>query len=414
MIVYGDSMRPADPADVCRSITATLEALAAPGRTGIDRHAALVHAFVAASELVQGLADAEFEARGCDARSRVQDSGMRLLMHLARAIARSWHGGLCEPDGLPAEAADLLAALEMPDAIWVSKAEGYRHYALYPETYLLAARGSGLGRGTRVVGIRSIGVGLAALVAAALRAPPPISVRPTGHPFRRRIDAARELSDEVRAAGAVEFAIVDEGPGLSGSSFAAVQDWLQACGVAPRRIHLFPSHPGPPGPEASPACRDAWLRSSRRHVAFETALLDAPEPSHRLGSWVAELIGPLDEPLQDISGGAWRGLRYARAADWPSADPRVERRKFLAHSGGRAWLVKFAGLGADGARKLATARLLDAAGLAPEVAGLRHGFLVERWLEGAPLDAVAVPRQRLLRALGAYLGFRARLPAPEG
>ena len=36
-----------------------------------------------------------------------------------------------------------------------------------------------------------------------------------------------------------------------------------------------------------------------------------------------------------------------------------------------------------GARKLARARSLHAAGFTPEVAGFRHGFLVERWIDGA-------------------------------
>ena len=100
-------------------------------------------------------------------------------------------------------------------------------------------------------------------------------------------------------------------------------------------------------------------------------------------------------------------------SDWPPADPRLERRKFLARAAGRGGLVKFAGLREDGGRKLATARRLAAAGLTPEAAGLRHGFLVERWTEGHPLPSRALPRARLLRGIGAYLGFRARLPAPE-
>jgi hypothetical protein len=59
------------------------------------------------------------------------------------------------------------------------------------------------------------------------------------------------------------------------------------------------------------------------------------------------------------------------------------------------------------------ARSLHAASFVPEVAGLRHGFMVERWLEDAcTLDQARVDRAYLIERIGAYLGFRARhLPA---
>jgi hypothetical protein len=42
-----------------------------------------------------------------------------------------------------------------------------------------------LGADTQVVGIRSIGTGLSTLVAAAIGAPRPFTLRPIGHPFQR-------------------------------------------------------------------------------------------------------------------------------------------------------------------------------------------------------------------------------------
>ncbi|MGD9511918.1 MAG: hypothetical protein AB7X49_25610 [Geminicoccaceae bacterium] len=51
--------------------------------------------------------------------------------------------------------------------------------------------------------------------------------------------------------------------------------------------------------------------------------------------------------------------------------------------------------------------MLTRAGFVPEVVGLRHGFLVERWA-----DAFAPERAALLDMAGRYLGFRAAcLPA---
>ena len=97
----------------------------------------------------------------------------------------------------------------------------------------LRARQSGLGPDTRVIGIRSIGTGLAAIVAAALGAKRPFTVRPVGHPFSRELRIGDGLKEQLLADPHASFAIVDEGPGLSGSSFAAVIGWLRDNDVAP-------------------------------------------------------------------------------------------------------------------------------------------------------------------------------------
>jgi hypothetical protein len=120
--------------------------------------------------------------------------------------------------------------------------EGYAFYAVYPKLYAQAARSAP--RRMQVIGIRSIGTSLAAVVAAACGGPVPITVRPRGHPFDRRVTLPR--IDPRR-----HFAVVDEGPGLSGSSFISVAEALLEQGVPLSRIHLFPSHGNPPGSCAS-------------------------------------------------------------------------------------------------------------------------------------------------------------------
>src|ERR671921_253291 len=112
-----------------------------------------------------------------------------------------------------------------------------------------------LGRKIQVIGIRSIGTGLAAMVATGLRAPAPVTVRPVGHPFRRELALSPELAAALRAEREARFAVVDEGPGLSGSSFGAVADFLEDQRVTPGRICFFPSHIGDLGPQASPRHR---------------------------------------------------------------------------------------------------------------------------------------------------------------
>src|SRR5690606_21875864 len=142
-----------------------------------------------------------------------------------------------------------------------------------------------------------------ALVAAALGAGSPVSLRPVGHPFEREIRAAPDLVADWLADRSASFALVDEGPGLSGSSFAAVIRWLEGLGVEASRIHLFPSHEGPPGNNACVETRRAWSRCARHVVGFEPTILGADAQSG-LRSWLADLVGPHE--LKDISGGRWR------------------------------------------------------------------------------------------------------------
>jgi hypothetical protein len=415
VLVYGDQQRIEKPEAVRRSICMLLEEAETIG-PGLKRHALLVRAFIRLGELAQGIADAEFGALGTDTRTQRQDAAAGLLTMLAAAIDVSWSSRFQAGPPSMGSLAGRLAQLDIQGPVRVKHAEGFAHYALYPETYLEAARRSRLGPDTRVIGIRSIGLSLAALVAAALGAAPPISVRPVGHPFQRTITAAPQLAAEL-ARHVADFAVVDEGPGLSGSSFAAVAVWLEGIGASPDRIHFFPSHANGPGVEAHPSIRRRWARTAQHHVGCEKSDAKGCAILERIEDGLGALVGPLDGPVEDISGGEWRRLRYADEERWPSCDPRMERRKFLARSRGRNWLVKFAGLDESGQLKLERARALARAGLSPEPAGFCYGFIVEEWVDGVPLDRALVNRGALLARLGDYLGFRARefaLPTCSG
>jgi len=405
MLVYGDVECIETVRDKQKAIEAHLERVnALPPGSG--RHAALVAAFIDTSELVQALIEIDFRARGFDTLSAAHVSGLECLSLLAHSIVQSWRSGFSQA-APPESFRDKLLSLDSGLTIRTKQAEGYAFYALYPESYVEAAIRSGLGSQTRVIGIRSIGAGLATLVAAALDTRVALTVRPVGHPFRREVRVDPEVTEMLARDPAAPFAVVDEGPGLSGSSFGAVADWLEAAGVSRERIHFFPSHAGPLGPQASSGHRERWEGAARSVVALDELLRDG-ERNH-LRQWVESIVGSLKEDLQDISGGAWRALRYRDRAYWPAANIQQERRKFLARAGSETWLVKFAGLGESGLRKQALAQRLYEAGLTSEVAGQCHGFLVERWHEHAdPLDQHPIPRDRLLSRVGVYLGFRAR------
>lgn len=418
MIVFGDRTRVRSPAAAIAALQAELARL--PERPpGIRRHGALVSALLAAGELAQGLADAAFARSGRDGPDAAASAAIAVAVALARAVWRSQaaaYAGVAAGDG--ASALARLAELALPDEIVVRAGEGFQHYAVYPETYALAAASAFPSGGPPlVVGIRSIGSTLAAAVAGALPriAELPLTLRPVGPPFERRLALAGDVAQALAGARGRAVAVVDEGPGLSGSSFGAVLDALEAAGVPQADVRLFPSHAGDVGPAAAPRTRTRWASVARVHVPFEEAFLDPRRPGLR--EWVADLIGPLDEPPEDLGSGGWRRHAWSDAADWPPAIATRERRKYLLRAGGRRFLARFVGLGEPGQAAAARAERLGAAGFSPPVVGVRHGFLLTRWADAWRLWPVpsAGARGHLIERLAAYLSFRAeRFPGEGG
>ncbi len=393
MLVYGDHKEIADPQEVLARLRERIDRVSPMG-PGLDRHAGLVGILIEAGQLLQGIADAEFAEQGEDNRSHTTEEFGNFVLQLSKSVCRSWDSGFERTGQLPATP----ALHQLPTEIALRTPEGFAFYAVYPEAYIAAAHRLSLVAPPRVIGIRSIGTTLAAVVAAALDASAPVTVRPIGDPFARELAIAPELERDL-LAGDAHFVIVDEGPGLSGGSFGAVADWLQERGVPLEWIAFVPSHAGAPGPQASDAHRQRWAIAQRVPAPLD----DLPR---LLREWLSSLIGEIDEPFIDISGGEWRKWRYSGEEQWPAANPAWERRKFLAKTGGESFLIKFAGLGSIGERKLQMARALHAAGFIPEPIGLVHGFLVERWCDGTqPLVRGDKPIAQIAR----YIGARARL-----
>jgi hypothetical protein len=411
MLVYGDAIRretvESKLANVRRYVTS-----AEAGEPWIVRHGFLVAALIEAGELTQGVADNAFEARGRkDSPVPEAAAAMELTLTLARLVGRSWQGengdasaAIRSLSEFPTPARDRELTIKIP--------EGFAFYALYPETYFEAALPLA-GRKLQVIGIRSIGTTLGAMVAAGAGAPCPMTVRPVGHPFARELALAD--GETLGLAPDGELAIVDEGPGLSGSSVVAVADAASREGIGQDRIHVFPSHLNGPGPQTSEEAQRFWREAQTRFVAFDELALLSDGPGHRLESWISDLVGNPIAPIREISGGGWRALRFSDQGQWPPAHQWQERRKFLVETGSGKWILKFAGLGRIGLEKLARAQALAEAGFAPRPLGFRHGFLIERWHEDAQLvDPLGPDRPRLLATLGAYLGFRARqFPASD-
>ena len=147
--------------------------------------------------------------------------------------------------------------------------------------------------------------------------------------------------------------MVDEGPGISGSSFLAVAEALEGCGVANSRIHLIGSRAVDPGDVAR-----------RRR---QPALGALPLSRHAsLRHWQPPGAGV------NLSGGAWRRHFRCPADAMPAAWPPLEPARFLARD--EQSIFRFEGFGHYGEAVGARAALLADRGFAPRYLGNRRGF----------------------------------------
>ncbi|MDQ2807013.1 MAG: hypothetical protein M3Z04_08910, partial [Chloroflexota bacterium] len=264
MIVYGSPQRTVATAEVLAAVRTLAQRAQTAPQAGCTRRLLL-----ALGELAQGSADAPNPAP-----TTIQCLHDALLL-VGTALYKQQEPG---PQGQAAPAAQTelnkaleavtsVAALPLPPQVTIHQPEGFAFYGLYPEQYFHAVAASPLGQAaaqTRisVLGIRSIGTALAGAVGGTLAALGTTvcmtSVRPTGHPFARELALDAALKQQIAGGHFNAYAIVDEGPGLSGSSFAAVGRALLDVGVAGDAIYFFPAHGHGPGSAAGPAVRAVW------------------------------------------------------------------------------------------------------------------------------------------------------------
>ena len=390
MIVYSDRRRSADP----RGLLAALRrGLAAPAA---EVSPLLIEAGVLEAAVVDALSPGEDD----------EPPLARVLRAVTLDLARAARGGP-GAGARQASALERLGAVErgsLPEAVEVSEPEGFAFYALYPATYVEAARRflrAARPERATVIGIRSIGTTLSAVVAAELEAggvpARSFTVRPRGHPFERELRLGPRLRAALEEGSAGHVLVVDEGPGISGSSFASVAEAASRAGVPDHRVALFPSWDPDGTGLRSQRARAAWARHPRWVATFEETVLESGRLAAPWGGGT----------LRDLSGGLWRDL-LCPPGRLPAVQPQHERRKYLLEREGGPLLLKFAGLGGRGARALARAEAQAGAGLAPEVAGLADGFLAFRFVEGRPAERLDA---ELLGAMTGYLAHLAAGPA---
>ncbi len=369
MLVFRDDQRRASSVERCRELHVGISALSPwLGAESAERCATLL---LLAAELECALSDLAHERRALAAE---------LCDELALSLLAA------EP---PLRALPLvreLCAGQLPAELEFVRPEGYAYYGLDPRSYAALARTLRLGTNRPlVVGVRSIGVSLSALFCAALRRRGAlarrITLRPAGHPFARSTQFSPSESRALELGPSSEVFVVDEGPGLSGSTFLAVAEALVAAGVAHEHIHLCCSHAVDPGRLIAEDAERRWSRF-RTLVAPRTRL---PRPS------------------LDLSGGAWRRLAYARPSEWPACWSEQERSKFKMQSADAA-LWKFQGVPPYDREPRARAELLWDAGFGPRLRGAQRGYFAFDWYGGGSLrhGRGTAPLARIAR----YLAFR--------
>ena len=299
-----------------------------------------------------------------------------------------------------------LETAAVPPLVQSKAAEGFAYYALYPEQYMEAAQRFATAHTPHSVlclGLRSIGSILAHVVAATIRRrgipAHARSVRPRGHPFERRLELTKRFSAALAHGGESHVAVVDEGPGLSGSSLAAAADFLVVNGRPDTRIVLFPSWQPSGDTLRSSAARAAWSRHAKLTAGFDEVCLRGDR-----------LFGAT-RIVADLSAGAWRTWCYPSAEEWPAVQPQHERRKYL---GPDETIRRFAGLGRRAAAIAHRASILGGSGFASGALSLDRGFLVQPWVNGRPLTSSVPITAVLMDRLASYVAFVKRaFPSTE-
>ncbi len=378
MLVYRDGRRRVSARELLRQLEHALASL----RAGFTPDA-LISALLRAGEL---------ECALCDGDRPDAESAAALSDQLA-SIA-------CRADSRSAVALHTcqqrLGSIRYDGELTVSCPEGFAYYALHPLDFAdLVSVASLHAPAAHVVGIRSIGATLSAVVAAKLNldgiSASRTTVRPTGHPYDRHTSftpSQRNAIQQALSQGAL-FLVCDEGPGRSGSSLLSVAEALEKEGVSRDRIVLLCSHQPNVNALCAPRAAERWSR----YRSFAAGM------TKRLPQEAGEYLG----------GGEWRPFFLPHPDLWPAAWPGMERLKFLSRD--RQQLFKFAGHGAYGESVRYREQMLAASEFGARYFGHQAGFGIQE-LAGGNQVSDTKPAPALLRHVAKYCAWRTTaLPA---
>ncbi len=329
----------------------------------------------------------EFEAALGDA----DPASLATAEGLTNAVAHCLLGNRAAVD--LGNAVQALSAMEVPDTLQVSPPEGFAYYALHPLDFAQLADNiaQSCSSAAAIIGIRSIGTTLSAIVLAAFQKrgmhAQRITVRPVGHPY----DRATRFSPEQRSwiesnqRRGCSFFVVDEGPGRSGSSFLSVGEAIERADVPLERVTLLGSRPVDPNQLCASNGAARWNRfrffwpNPAAYSRFENHIY--------------------------IGGGDWRKeLLTLVPSQWPASWQQMERFKFL--SPDRKLIYKFDGFGRFGEAVLDRARQIARAGFGPPAEFAGDGMIAYPVLQGRILQKSDFT-QEVLQRVADYCAFRA-------
>jgi hypothetical protein len=343
----------------------------------------LLFLLLQAGELECGLCDIQEAALDWQPASRLTD--------LLAQAAVAFEGSTCDKRRLASAALPILDQIRYSGQVSVSVPEGFAYYALHPLDYAdLIDRLNLNTRSALVVGVRSIGTTLSAVVAAKLRtagvAAQRFTVRPTGHPYDRQceFDSRQRHAIAIALAANAEFLICDEGPGRSGSSLLSVAEALEREGVSLSRITILCSH----NPDVASLCApDVVRRWGRYRVA-------ASGMTRRLPAEATDYLG----------SGEWRRKLIPESEPWPAVWPQMERLRYGSCDG--RILLTFEGHGSYGAAVRARNEALARAGFGPSYVGQQAGFGRQIMAKGRTAGPADITPQ-LLSHMAEYCSWRA-------
>ena len=285
--------------------------------------------------------------------------------------------------------AEILTGL--PEVLRLSEPEGFAYYALHPGDFADAVAPFAHSGPLALVGIRSIGTTLSALSMAQLRKTQTpasrITVRPTGHPYDRKTSFTSSQTKWVQQNNShgATFLVLDEGPGLSGSSFISVAESLVQQGVAPDSIVMMGTRECDPAQLCAADAVKRWSRFGWR----------------RVGSRICQRFS--DSTF--LAGGTWRERFLVRSSMWPGCWKEMESLRFLTPSGKH--IVKFEGFGRAGKSTLERAQALHESGFGPEVEDVKDGMHSYSFVKGQPLSRLHVTSD-ILDRIAKYCAYRER------
>jgi hypothetical protein len=284
-----------------------------------------------------------------------------------------------------------LSETSLPEVIEVSPPEGFAYFALHPRDFAAVAKQFNSDGSYAVIGIRTIGTVLSAVLMAALQqrgmSATRSTVRPCGHPYDRitnfNAEQIRWIHEQRNKNS--KFVVVDEGPGLSGSSFLSLGEALLKQGVANERILLL----GTRGVQAENLCTpDAAAR-------FSQFRWECVKPDFYARLERGEMLG----------GGTWRESFLTDGVEWPACWPQMERLKSL--SAGGKQILKFEGLGRFGNSVRERAECVSREGFGPACIDAGDGLLAYDFIRGKPLYASELSPE-IIEHIARYCAFRLR------